>query len=165
MKKTVIMTMILSLVVVSCCFFAFAQDIESQVSALEQKAERVQSQIKQAQQQANFGVDAQVKALNSSIDSLVKQRVQVDGQIARLEGQIASLKQASNSTLNRQVQQYQAELNALKQQMASLAAKKAEPKPAQNVEPAKNPAAPAAASKDQNWAAPAAAPAAPAPKK
>ena len=155
MKKMVTLTMILSLIVVSSCLFANAQDLESQVSALEQKADRVQAQIKQAQQQANLGVDAQVKALSSTIDSLVKQRVQIDSQIARFEGQISDLKQASSSTLNRQVQQYQTELSAIKQQITSLAAKKAEPKAAAGAP------APEAASKDGNWSAPAAAAAAP----
>jgi peptidoglycan hydrolase CwlO-like protein len=161
MKKTVTLTMILSLVVVSCCLFAYAEDFESQVSALEQKAERVQAQIKQAQQQASLGVDSQVKALSSSIDSLVKQRVQIDGQIARFEGQISDLKQSSASTLNRQVQQYQAELNALKQQIGSLAAKKTDAKAAQIGDTAPAGAMPADhASKDNNWSTPAAAPAA-----
>lgn len=158
MKKMVTLTMILSLIVVSSCLFANAQDLESQVSSLEQKADRVQAQIKQAQQQANLGVDAQVKALSSTIDSLVKQRVQIDSQIARFEGQISDLKQASNNTLNRQVQQYQAELSAIKQQITSLAAKKTEPKAAAGAP------APEAAAKDPNWSAPAAAAAPPATK-
>lgn len=145
--------MILSLIVVSSCLFANAQDLESQVSVLEQKAERVQAQIKQAQQQANLGVEAQVKALSSSIDSLVKQRVQIDAQVARFEGQISDLKQASNNTLNRQIQQYQTELNAIKQQITNVASKKAEPKAA--VTPTANAAAPEGAPKDGNWAAPA----------
>ncbi len=164
MKKTAILTMIVSLVVVSSCLFAFAEDPTSQVSALELKAQRLQSQIKQAQAQANVGVDAQVKALNASIDSLVKQRVQVDGHIARLEGQIAELKQSADSTLNRQVEQYKSELGVIKQQISSMAAKKAVNKPhSVDVAPkAPAPAAPAAAatpSKGKAWSAPAAAPA------
>jgi predicted nucleic acid-binding Zn-ribbon protein len=163
MKKTAILTMILSLVVVSSCLTAYAEDVSSQVSALEQKADRVQAQIKQAQQQANLGVDSQVKALNASIDSLVKQRVQVDGHIARLEGQIADLKQSTDSTLSRQVEQYQTELHAIKQQISSLVSKKSA-KPAQTaVDAAPKPAAAAAsetAAKDKAWSEPATAPAA-----
>lgn len=159
MKKTAILTMILSLLVVSFCLTASAEDLSSQVASLEQKAERIQSQINQAKQQVSLGMDAQIKALNASIDSLVKQRVQVDSHIARLETQVSELKQSADTTLNRQVQQYKSELDSVKQQISSLVAKK-NAKAAQKVEapPALSaaPAVPAeSAGKVKVWAEPA----------
>jgi uncharacterized phage infection (PIP) family protein YhgE len=165
MKKTAIVTMIVSLVVVNFCLFAYAEDVSTEISALEQKAERIQSQINQAKQQSNAGVESQVKALNTSIDSLIKQRVQVDSHIARLEGQVSELKQSAVSGLSRQVSQYQSELDTIKQQLSSLvqkktatSAQKAEGATAQaGSAPAPAPAEPANAAAG-TWSAPATAP-------
>jgi predicted nucleic acid-binding Zn-ribbon protein len=125
MKKVTTMTMIVSLVVVNFCLIAYADDVSTQMLLLEQRAQRIASQIDQAKQQSAAGTDGQARALSASIDGLIKQRVQLDAAISRLEGQVAELKQSSDTTLSRQMQQYQSELDTIKQQMAGLAAKKA----------------------------------------
>jgi chromosome segregation ATPase len=161
MKKTAILTMIVSLVIVNFCLTAYAEDPSSEISALEQKAERVQNQINQAKQQSNATVDAQVKSLNASIDSLIKQRVQVDSHIARLEGQVSELKQSADTGLSRQVTQYQTELMAIKQQVASLMQKK-NAAPAQKADGAPAPAGSTPADPSNaaagTWSTPATAP-------
>jgi len=63
MKKTAILTMILSIFIVAYCLNSFAQDLTGQITALEQKADRVQNQINQQKQQAQAGLDQQVKAV------------------------------------------------------------------------------------------------------
>jgi predicted nucleic acid-binding Zn-ribbon protein len=124
MKKTSLLVMF-SIMVASLCVNAYAEDVSSQVQALEQKADRVQSQINLAKQQGEANLDAQVKALSASIDSLMRQRVQLDAHIARLEGQIDELKQNASTSLGRQVKQYEAELGTIKQEIKSLVSKKA----------------------------------------
>jgi len=114
-----------SIVVAALCVNAYADDISSQVQALEQKADRVQSQINLAKQQGEANLDAQMKALTASVDSLMRQRVQLDAHIAKLEGQIEELKQNHSTSLARQVKQYEAELGSIKQQITSLVSKKA----------------------------------------
>jgi len=129
MKKTGLMVVTLSILVVAFCLNGYAADVASQMSALEQKAERLQNLINQAKTQSNAATDQQVKALGSTVDNLLKQRVQLDSQIARMEGQIQEIKGSSNSTLDRQVKQYDQELAETKQQIASMAAKKEAPRP------------------------------------
>jgi predicted nucleic acid-binding Zn-ribbon protein len=124
MKKIATMTMIVSLVVVSFGLMAYADDVSTQMILLEQRAQRVAGQIEQAKQQSAAGTEGQTNALTASIDSLIKQRVQLDSAIGKLESQLTDLKQSSNVTLSKQMQQYQTELDTIKQQMASLAAKK-----------------------------------------
>jgi len=143
MKKTVILTMILSILVVALCLNSYAQDLSSEITTLEQKAERIQSQINQAKQQSDLGLDQQAKAIAGSIDSLVKQRVQLDAHIARLESQMEDIKKSAQTNLSRQIKQYNEELGGVKQQLTSLVVKQSNQgtQKAAN-EPAK-PAAPA----------------------
>lgn len=138
MKKTAILTMSLSLLIVTFCLNCYADDLNAQISALEQKAGRLQNQITQAQQQNDLAVDHQVKALAASVDSLVKQRVQLDAYIAKLESQMDELKKNAQADLNRQVKSYTEELGTVKQQISSLLAKKS----AQASQPATNPDSP-----------------------
>jgi predicted nucleic acid-binding Zn-ribbon protein len=142
MKKTSLLVMF-SIVVASLCVNAFAEDVSSQVQALEQKADRVQSQINLAKQQGEANLDAQMKALTASIDSLMRQRVQLDAHITRLEGQIEELKQSHSTSLGRQVKQYEAELGNIKQEIKGLISKKASDMAPKAV--AVEPTAPAAA--------------------
>ena len=121
MKKTwIVLTMVCSIIVVASCLTALAQDVSTQVRALEQKAERMQNQINLAKQQGDMNLDAQIKTLRTSVDSLLGQRVQLDAHIARLEGQIEDLKQSSTTSVNRQVKEYEAELGNIRQQIGSL---------------------------------------------
>lgn len=123
--KKISMLMILSIFTAVICATAFAQDLSSQVSALEQKAERIQAQINLAKQQADAQIDQQVKAITASVDSLMKQRVQLDAHIAKMEQQMYDLKKNAQSNLSRQVGQYDEELSTVKQQISSLVAKQA----------------------------------------
>ena len=148
MKKTSLLVM-LSIVVAFLCVNVYAEDVSSQVQALEQKADRVQSQINLAKQQGEANLDAQMKQLTASIDSLMRQRVQLDAHITRLEGQIEELKQNHSTSLGRQVKQYEAELGTIKQEIKSLISKKAaETTPKAVVQPA--PPAAAAPAPQQN---------------
>jgi chromosome segregation ATPase len=142
MKKTVILTMILSILMVALCLNSYAQDLSSEITTLEQKAERIQSQINQAKQQSDLGLDQQAKAIAGSIDSLVKQRVQLDAHIARLESQMEDIKKSAQTNLSRQIKQYNEELGSVKQQLTSLVVKQSNQGTQKATEPAK-PAAPA----------------------
>jgi peptidoglycan hydrolase CwlO-like protein len=124
MKKTAILTMILSVLIVAYSMNSFAQDLTAQITTLEQKADRVQNQINQAKQQAQAGLDQQVRAVQTTIDSLVNQRVQLDAHIAKLESQMEEMKKNAQSSLERQVQQYKVELASIKQQISGMVAQK-----------------------------------------
>lgn len=124
MKKTAILTMIFSVLIVTYSLNSFAQDLTGQITALEQKADRVQNQINQAKQQAQTGLDQQVKVVQATIDSLVNQRVQLDAHIAKLESQMEEMKKNAQSNLERQVQQYKVELASIKQQISGMVAQK-----------------------------------------
>lgn len=139
MKKTAILTMMFSMLIVTFCLNCYADDLSGQISALEQKAGRIQNQINQAQQQTDLAVDQQIKSLTGSVDSLVKQRVQLDAYISKLESQINELKKNAQADLSRQVKSYNEELGTVKQQLSGLLAKKS----AQASQPAPNPETPA----------------------
>ncbi|MBI4963738.1 MAG: hypothetical protein HY913_10730 [Desulfomonile tiedjei] len=124
MKKTAILTMIFSILIVAYSLNSFAQDFTSQITTLEQKADRIQNQINQAKQQAQTGLDQQVKAIQATIDSLVNQRVQLDAHIGKLESQMADMKKSAQSSLEKQVQQYKVELTTVKQQISGMVAQK-----------------------------------------
>ena len=51
----------------------FAEDLASQIAALQQKAERVETQINQARQQSDGTMDQQIKSLMGQADNLIKQ--------------------------------------------------------------------------------------------
>lgn len=125
MKEKAVLTMIVSILAIAFCLNSFAEDFSAQVTTLEQKAQRIQSQINQAKQQSGVGMDQQVNALKSSVESLVNQRVQLDAQIARLEGQIDQIKSSAQANLDRQVAQYDKELTGVTQELAGLMAKQA----------------------------------------
>jgi F0F1-type ATP synthase membrane subunit b/b' len=139
MKKTVIPTMILSILMVALCLNGYAQDLTSEITTLEQKADRIQSQINQAKQQSESGLDQQAKAIASSIDSLVKQRVQLDAHIARLENQMEEIKKSAQTNLSRQIKQYNEDLGSVKQQLTGLVAKQSNQATQKINEPAKPP--------------------------
>jgi chromosome segregation ATPase len=124
MKKTAILTMIFSILIVTYSMNGFAQDLTGQITALEQKADRVQNQINQAKQQAQAGLDQQVKVVQATIDSLINQRVQLDSHIAKLESQMEEMKKNAQSNLERQVQQYKVELAGIKQQISGMVTQK-----------------------------------------
>jgi outer membrane murein-binding lipoprotein Lpp len=146
MKKTVIPTMILSILMVAFCLNSYAQDLSSEITMLEQKAERIQSQIDQAKKQNQASLDQQAKAIAGSIDSLVKQRVQLDAQIARLESQMEVIKKSAQTNLSRQIKQYNEDLGNVKQQLTGLVAKQSNQAQAtQKINDAKKPPVPAPA--------------------
>ncbi len=147
MKKTVILTMILSILMMAFCLNSYAQDLSSEITTLEQKAERIQSQINQAKQQSNSSLDQQAQAIAASIDSLVKQRVQLDAHISRLESQMEDIKKSAQTNLSRQIKQYNEDLGGVKQQLSSLVARQATQASQKINEPAKPPAAPGPAGK------------------
>ena len=124
MKKTLMLTIICSVVVVASCLNANADEVSAQIQSLEQRADRMQNQINIAKQQSSQNLDAQVKSLRASVDSLVGQRVQLDAHISRLESQIEELKQNSATTVNRQVKEYESEIGNIKQQIGSLVSRK-----------------------------------------
>ncbi len=146
MKKTVILTTILSILMMAFCLNSYAQDLSSEITTLEQKADRIQSQINQAKQQSDSNLDQQAKAIAASIDSLVKQRVQLDAHISRLENQMEDVKKSAQTNLSRQIKQYNEDLGGVKQQLSSLVARQSTQASQKINEPAK-PAEPAPAGK------------------
>jgi peptidoglycan hydrolase CwlO-like protein len=162
MKKCLVLAAILSVAMLGLGLNAYADDGSAQIAALEQQAQRIQDQIKQAQQQCGVSLNNQLKPLSDSVESLVKQRVQLGAQIQQMEGQIQELKQSALSTCQRQVKQHEEEQAAVKQQIANQVAKnKAEAAQKAN-EAAKQPVPAASAAPAPAATAPAAAAAAPA---
>jgi peptidoglycan DL-endopeptidase CwlO len=164
MKKSLVLAVILSVAMLGLGLSAYADDSSAQMTALEQQAERIQNQIKLTQQQCGANLNGQLKPLSDSIESLVKQRVQLGAQIQQMENQVQELKQSALSTCKRQVKQQEEELAAVKQQIAAQkakakaqAAKKANEaaKAKQPVSAAPAPAAPAPAAAAPPAAAPA----------
>ena len=123
MKKMVVLTMTLSILAVALCLTCYAQDFSSQITLLKQKFDRIQSQINQAELQSAQGLDPQMKAIAASIDSLVKQRVQLDAHIATLQNQKNQIKKNADANLSRQMKDYKDELGSVKQQLSGLVAK------------------------------------------
>jgi chromosome segregation ATPase len=128
MNKSLVLTVIVTIAVVTLGINAYADDTAGQMSALQQKAESIQSQMNEAGKQCGASLDKQMKSLTASIENLVKQRVLLGAQISQLEGQVEELKGNAKASCGRQMKQYEDELASLKQQMASLAAQKADPK-------------------------------------
>ena len=124
MKKSLVLAVILSVGMLALSLSAYADDISAQISTLEQQAERIQSQINQAKQQCGGNLNGQLKPLSDSIESLVKQRIQLGAQIQQMEAQVQELKQSALSTCSRQVKQHEDELATVKQQIANHMAKK-----------------------------------------
>ncbi len=123
MKKSLLLMMILSVAMLVMGLSAYADDSSAQIAALEQQAERIQNQINQAQQQCGAKLNNQMKPISDSIESLLKQRVQLGAQIQQMEAQVQDLKQNALSTCNRQVKQHEEELVTVKQQIANQMAK------------------------------------------
>lgn len=96
---------------------------------------------------ATRGLDQQAQAIAASIDSLVKQRVQLDAHISRLESQMEDIKKSAQTNLSRQIKQYNEDLGGVKQQLSSLVARQATQASQKINEPAKPPAAPGPAGK------------------
>jgi chromosome segregation ATPase len=141
MKKSVIITTLLAVAVLMLGLSAYADDHSAEMAALQQQAERIQNQINLTQQQCGANLNSQLKPLSDSIESLVKQRVQLGAQIQQMESQIQDLKQSTLSTCNRQVKQHEEELAAVKQQIANrMAQKNAEATQKANNEATKPPA-------------------------
>ncbi len=106
MKKSLVLLTILSLAMLGLGLSAYANDSSAQISALKQKAGQLQNQIDQAQHQCGAKLNHQLKPLSDSVESLLKQRVQLGAQIQQMESQIQDLKQNAMSTCQRQVKKY-----------------------------------------------------------
>jgi peptidoglycan hydrolase CwlO-like protein len=164
MKRVLFLVTALSIAVLIPGLSALAQDVNSQLAALQQRADRIQAQMNEAKQQCGSSLNSQVKSLNASIENLVKQRVQLGSQISQLESQVEELKSNAIASCGRSVKQYEDELGNIKQQIASLTSKKAAEPPKVNAQPAASVPAPApalaplAASKPMTTAAPTTAP-------
>jgi chromosome segregation ATPase len=124
MKKSLVVTITLCIAVVISSLCAYAEDTDGMISALQQKAEAIQSQMKEAQQQCGAGLTNQMKSLNVSVEALVAQRVQLGQQITQLEGQIEDLKRNAVASCGRQMKQYEDQLGNIKQDIAGLQARK-----------------------------------------
>lgn len=133
MSKSLVLTLIAAIAVALLSISAYAQDTSGPMSALQQKAETIQSQMDEAKQQCGASLDGQMKSLTASIENLVKQRVQLGAQITQLEAQVEGLKSNAVASCGRQMKHYQDEMANIKQQMVDLAAKNAEP--AQKADP------------------------------
>jgi TolA-binding protein len=140
MKKTAILIVTFSFLAVGLCLNGYAEDLAGQVTALEQKASRIQIQIEQAKKQNDAALEPQVKQLQVSVENLIQQRVRIDAQIATLEQKIQSLQSNSQASLSAQVDRYDKELSEVKQELAGVVAKRAAWKK-QQVENATKPSA------------------------
>jgi chromosome segregation ATPase len=133
MNKSLVLTVIVAIAGAMLSISAYAQDNSGQMSALQQKADTLQSQMNETKKQCGANLDGQMKSLTTSIENLVKQRVQLGAQITQLEAQVEELKSSAVASCGRQMKHYQEEMTSVKQQMVDLAAKNAEP--AQKADP------------------------------
>jgi chromosome segregation ATPase len=131
MKKSLVLTVIVATATVMLSISAYADDPSAQMKALEQRAEMIKGQMTEAQQQCGANLSGQMKSLTSSIENLVKQRVQLGAEIAKLESQVEQLKSNAVASCGKRIKQYEDEMASIKQQMASMKAKTVEaaPKP------------------------------------
>jgi chromosome segregation ATPase len=138
MNKSLVLTVIAATAAVMLGINAYAEDNSAQMTALQQRAELIQSQMTEAKQQCGANLAGQMKSLTASIENLVKQRVQLGAQITQLEAQVEELKSNAVASCGRRMKQYEEELANIKQQMAGLAAKSAETAPKADAAAAKN---------------------------
>jgi chromosome segregation ATPase len=124
MTKSALLTTFLSIVLAIFSLNALADDASSQISSLQQRAERIQDRIKQSQQQCDTSLDSQIKPLMASVESLVKQRMELGAYIVKLEAQIDELQKGAKASCGNQVKHYEQELAQVKQQIAGMTAKK-----------------------------------------
>jgi len=124
MSKVRLISILFSVLILALAFNVCAEDMATQVTQLEQKANQLQTQIDQAKASSQNQVNQQVQLMRNSIDALLKQRVAVYAQIAQLEGQIEEIKGKSQATLDRQVAKYGEDLMKVKSQLSSILADK-----------------------------------------
>jgi chromosome segregation ATPase len=129
MKKSSVLTVIVAAAVVMLSISAYADDPSAQMKALEQRAEMIKGQMTEAKQQCGANLSGQMKSLTSSIENLVKQRVQLGAQIAQLESQVEQLKSNAVASCGKRIKQYEDEMASIKQQLASMKAKNVEAAP------------------------------------
>jgi phage-related minor tail protein len=121
MNKARLVTIFLAILLLAPGLNAYAQqDLASQVTALEQKAKIIQTQMDQAKSSNETSMNQQVQHLKHSVDALIKQRVAVDAQIAQLEAQIEDVTKKSQDTLGRQLKEYGNDLQKVKSQLAGI---------------------------------------------
>ncbi|MEW6114847.1 MAG: hypothetical protein AB1664_22120 [Thermodesulfobacteriota bacterium] len=123
MKIIGIFTAILAVISAFGSVQTFAGGFDAEVQALEQRALLVQAQIEKAKVANQAMLSSQIDGIKQSIDGLLKQRVAVDAQIAKLELQIGSLKKNSQEELSRQIGNYEATISQIRSQISSLTKK------------------------------------------
>jgi len=123
MKSIGIFTATLAVIVAFGSVQTFAGNFDAEVQALEQRALLVQAQIEKARVANQAMLSGQIDGIKQSIDGLLKQRVAVDAQIAKLEQQIGSLKKNSQEELSRQIGNYEATISQIRSQISSLTKK------------------------------------------
>jgi chromosome segregation ATPase len=124
MKKTATLVMLGAISMAVFCVNVHGEDLSVEIAALEQKAERIQSQMNWAQQQCDTNLENQLKPLMASIESLVKQRMELGQHIVQLEARVDELKKNAKAACRSQVKQHDEDLSLIKQQITSLIAKK-----------------------------------------
>lgn len=124
MKKSLMLIVVSLVAMAAFSLSAQAADVSGEMSLLQQKASRVETQIQQAQQQCSNALQDQIRPLKATIENLVREKVRIDSHISQLESQVESINQSQASSCGRQVHQYRTELETIKQQISSLTAKK-----------------------------------------
>lgn len=125
MKKASVITALGLILVAAFCLNCQAQDVAGKITALEKQSERVKAQIEQAKKGNQDQMTQQIVSINRSVQNLVRQRAQLDAQIARMEGQVAQFKRNKQARLDAQVKSYQQQLSQIKSHIGKLAAQKA----------------------------------------
>jgi len=120
MTKTRLLTLFCAVFLMAVTLNCYADDMATKVSALEDKAKRIQSLIDQAKASSKDSLNNQVTGLRNSVDQLVKQRVMIDSQIAQLQTQMADMKNQAQTNLTRQIGNYAEDLEKIKSQLNGL---------------------------------------------
>lgn len=125
--KTVGALTLAILAVIILCPVSWAGNLDAKAAALEARAQAIQQQIDKAKMVNENVLNSQIDGVKKSIESLMRQRVNIDAHIARLEGQMQSLKQGADANMNRQMDRYRNALSSVQAELASLTAKPAQP--------------------------------------
>ena len=98
----------------------YAQDVNAHKKSLESQINIIQAQIDNAKAASQRGLEQQIQGLQTSIDSLIRQRVSIDSKIAAIQGQIEDARKRANDNLSRQINQYQKSLDLVKSELSQV---------------------------------------------
>lgn len=124
MNRIGMLSVFASLLVAAFCVNCYAADASTEIPALEQRAQRVNAQIEELKSQNAARLNQQVAAYKQQIQAYVKQRVEIDSQVTKLEAMVDQLHKENESSFGRQMKVYTDMMQEVKSQLSSALSKK-----------------------------------------